>query len=89
MIPGTGKYSRVAGPDEADKVEIGNADYNSEGGIAIGNITIDVVGTIFAGTMIRIGNRTMKLEKTVSGRQFKLHANGKGILAGPIKRAAH
>lgn len=88
MIPGTGKYSRVAGPDEADKVDMNNADYNSEGGIAIGNITIDVFGTIFAGTMIRIGNRAMKLEKTVSGRQFKLHANGKGIIAGPIKRSA-
>jgi uncharacterized protein len=88
MIPGTGRYSRVAGPDGADKAGIDNADYNSDGGIAIGNITIDVVGTIFAGTMIRIGNRTMKLEKTVSGRQFKLHANGKGILAGPMKRSA-
>lgn len=87
MIPGTGKYSRVAGPDTADKVEIDSADYNSDGGIAIENITIDVVGTIFAGTTIRIGNRTMKLEKTVSGRQFKLHPSGKRILVGPMKRA--
>jgi len=87
MIPGTGKYSRVAGPDAADKVEIDSADYNSDGGIAIENITIDVVGTIFAGTTIRIGNRTMKLEKTVSGRQFKLHPSGKRILVGPMKRS--
>jgi hypothetical protein len=89
MIPGTGKYSRVGGPNDTEKVEIDNADYNSDGGIAIEDITIDVAGTIFAGTVIRIGNRTMKLEKTVSARQFKLHANGKRILAGPIKRTGN
>jgi hypothetical protein len=61
-------------------------DYNSEGGIPIENITIDVVGTIFAGTMIRIGNYAMKLEKTVSKRKFKLNAGGKRIIVGPLKR---
>jgi hypothetical protein len=86
LIPGAGKYSRVAGPDEAPTAQIQNEDYNSEGGIPIENITIDVIGTIFAGTMIRIGNHSMKLDKTVSKRQFKLHANGKRIIVGPIKR---
>jgi hypothetical protein len=86
LIPGTGKYSRVAGPDESSKIEMKGEDYNSEGGIPIENIAIDVVGTIFAGTMIRIGNYAMKLEKTVSKRKFKLHAGGKRILVGPLKR---
>ncbi|MGB3212663.1 MAG: FapA family protein [Desulforhopalus sp.] len=86
LIPGTGIYSRVGAPDEDAGVEMKSDDYTSEGGIPIENITIDVVGTIFAGTIIRIGNHTMKLDKTVSNRQFRLHANGKRIIAGPIKR---
>ncbi len=91
LIPGTGKYSKVAGPEEESKIgDTNNAeqneDYNSDGGIAIEDIKIDVVGTIFTGTIIRIGNRTMKLDKTVSNRQFKLNPNGKRILAVPLKR---
>lgn len=90
LIPGTGKYSRVAGPDEENTTEPGSAeeneDYRNAGGIAIEDIKIDVVGTIFTGTIIRIGNRTMKLDKTVSNRQFKLEANGKRIIAVPLKR---
>ena len=30
LIPGTGKYSRVAGPDDAPLVETANEDYNSD-----------------------------------------------------------
>ncbi len=90
LIPGTGKYSRVADPNEENNSESGNVeqneDYCCDGGIAIEDIKIDVIGTIFTGTIIRIGNRTMKLDKTVSNRQFKLHANGKRILAVPLKR---
>lgn len=86
LIPGTGKYSRVAGPKPQDKPQINEDDYNSDEGIPIENIKIDVFGTIFAGTTIRIGNRTLRLDKTVSNRQFKLHANGKRILAVPLKR---
>ncbi len=86
LIPGTGQYSRVGGPNEAPNDEIEHEDYNSEGGIPVQDIKIDVLGTIFIGTLIRIGNRFLKLEKTVSNRRFKLHANGKTILAGPIKR---
>lgn len=84
LIPGTGKYSRVAGQDSDDILQ--GEDYDSTGGIAIENIKIDVHGTIFAGTEVRIGNRTLKLEKTVSNRQFKLHPNGKRIIAGPIRK---
>ena len=86
LIPGTGKYSKVAGPDDAPQDNTGNEDYINEGGIPIEDIKITVITSIFAGTIIRIGNRSLKLEKTVSNRQFKLHPNGKRILAGPIKR---
>lgn len=86
LIPGTGIYSRVAGPEEIIESQQINDDYSSKDGIAIENIKVDVFGTIFAGTIIRIGNRSLKLEKTVSNRQFKLHANGKKILAIPIKK---
>ncbi len=84
LIPGTGIYSRVAGPDE--DVDKNNPDYNDEGGIAIDQITIDVHGEIFKETEIRIGNKNLKLEKTVSSRQFKLHPSGKRIIAVPLKR---
>lgn len=83
LIPGAGIYSRVAGPK--DDMPKDDEDFNSEGAIPIENIKIDVLGTIFAETEIRIGNRTIKLEKTVSNRQFKLQPNGKGIIAKPIK----
>ncbi len=90
LIPGTGKYSRVPGPDEDHTGEIESTpqsdDFRSDKGIVITDIKIDVIGTIFTGTIIRIGNRSMKLDKTVSNRRFKLHANGKRILAVPLKR---
>lgn len=83
MIPGTGIYSRAAGPD--DVIDINDEDYSDEGGIAIDQVTIDVLGTIYRDTEIRIGNRTLKLEKTVTNRQFKLHPSGKRIIAIPLK----
>ncbi len=86
LIPGTGIYSRVAGPDEGTLSDTVNEDYKSDGAIAIKDISIDVIGNIFAGTIIRIGNHSMKIEKTVSKRQFKLHPSGKRIVVGPMKR---
>lgn len=83
LIPGTGKYSRAAGPD--DELPENDEDYNSAGAIAINEISINVAGTIHAGTEIRIGNRTMKLEKTVSNRKFILTPNGKRIISKPLK----
>lgn len=83
LIPGTGIYSRVAGP--AGQEQPSGGDYCSEGGIAIEKITIDVTGTIYSDTEIRIGNCSMKLEKTVSNRRFKLHPNKKRIMSGPLK----
>ncbi len=86
LIPGTGIYSRVAGPDGGTPVDTTSEDYKNEGAIPIAGISIDVIGTIFAGTIIRIGNHSLKLEKTVSKRQFKLHPSGKRIVVGPMKR---
>lgn len=83
MIPGTGIYSKAGAIEKGEKLE--GPDYSDEDGIAIEEITIDVQGTIFAGTTIYIGNQTIKLEKTVSKRQFKLHSNKKRILAVPLK----
>ena len=83
LIPGSGIYSRVAGPAEVE-VE-NNEDYSSDNSIAIEDTKINVNGTIFAGSELRIGNRKLKLEKTVSNRQFRLHPNGKRIIAVPVK----
>lgn len=84
LIPGTGIYSRAAGPD--DEVDKNNPDYSDEGGIAIDQITIDVHGEVYKETEIWIGNRNLKLEKTVNNRQFKLHPNGKRIIAVPLRK---
>jgi len=83
MIPGSGKYSRVATTEPSQK---NDPDYLDTDAIEIANITIDVYGTIQAGTEIQIGNVNLRLDKTVSGRRFKLHNNLKRILATPLKR---
>lgn len=84
LIPGTGIYSRAGGTED-EGTEPGE-EYSSTGGIAIEKISLDVFGTIFAGTRIQIGNCSMINAKTVSGRQFKLHPNRKSIIAVPLKR---
>lgn len=84
MIPGTGLYSR-AGINENDKSQSGE-EYSAKESIDITTIKIVVNGTIYAGTKIQIGNRTLDLDKTVSSRQFILHANQKRILAKPIRK---
>jgi len=83
MIPGTGIYSKVGTDDKDEKLK--GEDYSDENGIPIEKIKIDIQGTIFADTTIRIGNVTMKLDKTVSKRRFKLHKNRKRIIAIPFK----
>ncbi len=84
LIPGTGLYSRAAGPNDA--VEDNSEEFNVEGGIDIHQITIDVYGEVYKDTEIRIGNRSLKLQKTVTNRQFKLHPSGKRIIAVPLKK---
>ncbi len=84
LIPGTGLHSRVAGP--SDEMDTNNPDYNDDDGIDIQEITIDIKGEVHEGTNLRIGNKTLKLDKTISNRQFKLHANGKRIMAVSLKK---
>ncbi len=84
LIPGTGIYSRAGGTE--DEISEPGEEFSSAGGIAIEKISLDVFGTIFAGTRIQIGNCSMINAKTVSGRQFKLHPNRKSIIAVPLKR---
>ncbi len=83
LIPGSGTFSRTAPPDDAPPDA---EEFSDENSIAIEKIKIDIHGTVFGGTEIRIGNRTMKLDKTVSKRQFKLDPKGKRIIAVPIRR---
>ncbi len=89
MIPGTGIYSRVGAKlingKETEPLEP-SEDYSDVDGIDMSTITISVHGTIFAGTKIRIGNCTLTLDKTISGRKFMLHPNQKRIIAKAIGR---
>ncbi len=84
LIPGTGKYSLGGGED----MVIGSTeeDYNERGGIAIDKVSIKVHGKIFAGTTIMIGNRSIKLDKNLLKREFKLSADCKRIIATPLLR---
>jgi uncharacterized protein (DUF342 family) len=77
LIPGTGLYSRGGGVDSDDQAdETGNID----------TIRIDVHGTIFPGTRMRIGNRSMVVDKLISKRQFRLQKNLKSIIAVALLR---
>ncbi len=76
LIPETGLFSRGGGDDSSDPgEETGNID----------KIRIDVHGTIFAGTRIRIGNRSMVVDKTISNRQFRLQKNLKSIIDSALR----
>ena len=73
MIPGTSKFSRVGAlRDASDDVQVGGIETNA---LDIAKISIDIHGTIFFGTELRIGNRTMTLAKTISNRRIKLKKN--------------
>ncbi len=69
LILGTGLYSRGGGEDGTGEDEFAD----------IAKIRIDVHGTIYAGTRIRIGNREMALDRTVSKKSFRLKKNLKSI----------
>ncbi len=75
LIPGTGLYSRGGGVDDTAQEEVGD----------IAKIRIDVYGTIYAGSRIRIGNRVMVLDRTVSGKQFRLQKNLKSITVSSLR----
>lgn len=83
MIPGTGLYSRAG---EGDDPQFTGEEYSAEGSVDPREIGIEVFGTIQAGTIIRLGNRILVLDKTISCRLFKLSDNLKRILAVPPGR---
>ncbi len=83
MIPGTSQYSRVGAlQDDSNDGQTGGVETNA---LDIAKISIDIHGTIFFGTELRIGNRTMTLAKTISNRRIKLKKNLKGLIATPLK----
>lgn len=84
LIPGTGKYSLGGGEDMVNGSSV--EDYSEKGGIAIDKVSIKIHGKVFAGTTIMIGNRSMKLDKNLLKREFKLSADRKRIIATPLVR---
>jgi uncharacterized protein (DUF342 family) len=68
MIPGSGLYSR-AGKEEDPRFS--EEEYSIENSIDMKKIGIEVFGSIQAGTTIRIGNRTLVLDKNISCRLFR------------------
>jgi SPX domain protein involved in polyphosphate accumulation len=83
MIPGTSTFSRVGAlRDVSDDEHVGSIETNA---LDIAEISIDIHGTIFFGSELRIGNRTMTLAKTISNRRIKLKKNLKGLIATPLK----
>ena len=82
MIPGTGLYSRPL--EDTDPTE--STHYSPEtsppdtASVDIGQICIDVHGTIFAGTLVQIGNRSLTVEQTLSQQRFALDETKRYIL---------
>lgn len=87
MIPGTRLYSRTT--EDSETAE--QVNYESQSNrtkmesIDIGSISIDIHGTVFAGTILQIGNRTLTVENTISGLQYKLNETKSHIIATPFR----
>lgn len=86
MIPGTSLY--VSSPEEDDPsqpvrdgAENNQTDREND---YISSISVDVYGTIFAGTLLQIGNRTLTVENTIAKRRFKLDDSKRYIIAIPF-----
>ena len=84
MIPGTGLYSRSTETPETNLAGTLN-DQAKRGGVDIKSISIDVHGTVFAGTSLQIGNRTLTVEDTMTRQRFKLDTAAKHIVAMPLR----
>lgn len=76
LIPGTERLSR---PDDDDE-------FSPSGGITIQDVRIEIHGIIHAGTVIRIGNKSMTLANTISNRLFKLNDSFSEISPLPLRR---
>lgn len=87
MIPGTSLYSRIIEETDTNQqvqAETQN-DQTDTGSVDMSCISIDVHGTIFAGTLLQIGNLTLTVECTITGRSFKLDDTKSHILAMPLR----
>ena len=85
MIPGTGLYSRPI--EDSEKPETGlSHKENNQAEMDIDSISIDVHGTIYAGTLLQIGNRTMTVERTTVQRRFQLDETKSHIIAVPLSK---
>jgi uncharacterized protein (DUF342 family) len=84
LIPGTALYSRVGTlEDTVNNDDAGDGTQTKA--IRIDKIFIDLRGTIFSGTQLRIGNCKLLLKKTISKRRLKLNKTMKQIIAIPIR----
>lgn len=84
LIPGTALYSRVGALKDTVHDEDSD-DVIETKAIRIDKIFIDLRGTVFSGTELRIGNCKLLLKKTISKRRLKLNKNLKQIIATPIR----
>ena len=85
LIPGTGLYSRVGDLKTEPAYEDATGDDNVTKECRIENIFMDIQGTIFAGTELRIGNCRLLVKNTISKRRFKLNTKLKQIIAAPLR----
>jgi uncharacterized protein (DUF342 family) len=87
MIPGTGLYSSSA--EDAASVQTGQGadkiEQNKADSPDIETIGIDVHGTVFSGTILQIGNRSLTVKQTVIGQRFQLDDSGNYIVGMPLR----
>ena len=83
LIPGSGLYSRV-GDLKGTLDNTSDENDDEPQGIQIDKIFIDLKGTVFSGTEVRIGNCKLIIKKTITKRRLKLNKKMKQIIASAI-----
>ncbi|MCK5070316.1 MAG: hypothetical protein KAR01_07230, partial [Desulfocapsa sp.] len=83
LIPGSGLYSRV-GDLKGTLDNTSDENDDEPQGIQIDKIFIDIKGTVFSGTEVRIGNCKLIIKKTITKRRLKLNKKMKQIIASAI-----
>lgn len=86
LIPGTQKYSR-ANAAPAVSEEKPEQEEKTKSPLDISKIHIDIPGTMYVSTELRIGNRHMVLTKTITNRRIKLNSNKRRLIASPLRGA--
>ena len=87
MIPGTGLYSRSQGDTASVQTGqvTGKIEQRQGDSPGVETIAIDIHGTVFAGTLLQIGNRSLTVEQTVTGQRFQLDDSGHYIVGVPLR----